>query len=331
MSDARSFDFSIIGAGILGLTTAYELKRRFPTAHIGVFEKEARPGMHASGRNSGVLYSGIYYGRDTLKAQVCAKGAARMREFASEHGIPYKRAGKVIIATSESDLPVVERLIRNARDNHIRAELLDEKGIKEIEPYSNLYRAGIYSPDTTVIDSLSVLNKLHDLLSRKRVSISRLTSFHLTANAFQQGGSITVSAICSIVLGPTRTRLLISLGWARNMPSCLSKVSIYKLGKKANRLVKSSIYPVPDISLPFLGVHITRVINDEVYVGPTAIPAFGRENYGVLAGMRLSESAGICWRMSSMYMQNQQNFRRLVATEIRKYFKPNFLKATRLY
>ena len=127
-----SSDFVIIGAGIIGLTTACELTRRLPGSRITVLEKEPEPGRHASGRNSGVLHSGIYYGPDTVKAKVCSKGAVRMKAFASEHGIPCRQSGKVIIATSERDLPTIERLLDNARANGIRAERLDEQGVREI-------------------------------------------------------------------------------------------------------------------------------------------------------------------------------------------------------
>ena len=166
-----TFDYLIVGAGIVGLTTAWELKRRYPNTRILILEKELRVGVHASGRNSGVLHSGIYYGADTLKAKVCATGAARMREFAAEHGIPCERSGKVIVATSSKDLITLERLLKNARDNHTRAEKLDAETIRSIEPHAYPYEAGIYSPDTAVIDSLGVVEKLRDLLSGIGVSI----------------------------------------------------------------------------------------------------------------------------------------------------------------
>ncbi len=131
----NSYDYLIVGAGIVGLTVAHELKTRFPSAKIGVMDKESNSGLHASGRNSGVLHSGIYYSSDTLKAKVCAVGATRMMDFAQQHGISYSKSGKVIIATSEKDLPTVERLLRNADDNGIRAWRIDEKELYEIEPY----------------------------------------------------------------------------------------------------------------------------------------------------------------------------------------------------
>lgn len=331
LTSARHYDFIIVGAGILGLTSAYELKKRLPAATIAILEKEPRPGMHASGRNSGVLHSGIYYASDTLKARVCATGAARMREFAAEHAIPCNRSGKVIIATSAQDIPTVERLLKNARDNHIRAERLDEQGIKAIEPHANPYQVGIYSPDTAVIDSSAVLEKLRGLLedagvrfyfNQEAVAISPETKLVVTReNRFNYGYLFNCAGASADIVAR-------KFGLARDYALLPFKGLYYKLDPRKDYLVKNSIYPVPDIGLPFLGVHLTRVISGEVYVGPTAIPAFGRENYGVLAGIKPLEGLQIGWRMAAMYARNQQNFRALVHHELGKYFKSGFLAAT---
>ena len=156
----NSFDFVVIGAGIVGLTVAYELIHRKPNARIAIIEKEAAPGMHASGRNSGVMHCGIYYGSDTLKARVCASGAKRMIEFAKTEGISYRQTGKVILATSEEQLSSVDKLIDNARKNEIPAELIDHQQLREIEPYAAMGPAAIFCPTTAVIDSAAVVNRL---------------------------------------------------------------------------------------------------------------------------------------------------------------------------
>lgn len=327
-----SFDFVVIGAGIVGLTTAYELRRRFPRASIAVLEKETALGQHASGRNSGVLHSGIYYGADTLKAKVCSKGSARMMAFAEEHGIPYRRSGKVIIATGEQDLPTVERLLQNARDNGIRAEKLDENGIKEIEPHAKPYRAGIYSPDTAVIDSRAVLEKLRGLLATEGVhfalgetvtDVSERDRCLYTASGKYSYGHVFNCA------GANADRIARKFGSGRDYTLLPFKGLYYTLRPEKAYLVRSNIYPVPDISLPFLGVHLTRVISDDVYAGPTAIPAFGRENYGVLAGIRPGEGMKIGWQLARLYLRNQNNFRHLVHSEIERYRKTHFVEAVR--
>ena len=143
MRSSRIYDYVIVGAGIVGLTVAMELRKRHPTSSIVILEKESDIGLHASGRNSGVMHSGVYYGTTTLKAKVCSLGAYRMRQFAVEHEIACKKVGKVIIATSSKDLPILDQLIRNAQGNSVRADYLDAEAVKEIEPHASAYEAGI--------------------------------------------------------------------------------------------------------------------------------------------------------------------------------------------
>lgn len=328
----ETYDYLIVGAGIVGLTVAWELKRRDSATRILILEKEPDVGYHASGRNSGVLHSGIYYAADTLKAKYCSIGAARMREFAAEHGIHCERSGKVIIATSQQDLPTLERLLKNARDNGIRAEKLDAGGIRQIEPHAYAYEAGIYSPDTAVIDSPGVVAKLRDLLRGQGVTIR----FNAAVNAVDTGQK-TIDAnrhrygygYLFNCAGASADRVARFFNAGAQYALLPFKGLYYKLRPERGVLVKSNIYPVPDINLPFLGVHLTRVISGEVYVGPTAIPAWGRENYGVLSGLHLGESMNIAWHLMQMYAANHQHFRDLVHVEMAKYSKANFLAAAR--
>lgn len=323
-------DYLIVGAGIVGLTVARELRKRHPAAIIVVLEKESDVGMHASGRNSGVMHSGIYYGSSTLKARVCSAGAARMRDFAAEYGIAYNRSGKIIIATSEQDLPVVERLLNNARENGIKAERLDEDGIRKLEPHATPYGTGIYSPDTAVIDSNAVVKKLRELLEQSGVQFK----FNSPVTRVEPGSKTVRVPDASYrygylfnCAGASADRVAKLFGLGMDYTLIPFKGIYYKLRPERNDLVRSNIYPVPDISLPFLGVHLTRVISGDVYVGPTAIPAFGRENYGILQGMELGESLKIGAELISMYLENRQNFRLLVHTEVKKYLKPYFVAA----
>lgn len=325
-------DYLIVGAGIVGLTVARELRKRHPAASIVVLEKEQDVGMHASGRNSGVMHSGIYYGSSTLKAKVCSTGAARMQDFAAEYGIAYNRSGKVIIATSEQDLPVVDRLLNNARENGINVERLDEEGVRRIEPHASPYKAGIYCPDTAVIDSKAVVKKLRELLEQSGVQFkfnSPVTSLDPGSKTVKApGGSYHYGYLFNCA-GASADRVAKLFGLGMDYTLIPFKGIYYKLRPEKRHLVRSNIYPVPDINLPFLGVHLTRVISGDVYVGPTAIPAFGRENYGILKGMEPGESLKIGAELIGMYLENQQNFRLLVHTEVRKYLKPYFVDAAR--
>jgi L-2-hydroxyglutarate oxidase LhgO len=329
---AFNCDYLIVGAGIVGLAVARELKRRYPVARIVVLEKEADTGRHASGRNSGVLHSGVYYGSTTLKARVCAQGAARLREFAAEYGIACSRAGKVIIATSERDLPVIDRLLKNAHENGVRAERLDEAGVRAIEPHASPYRAGIYCPDTAVIDSKAVVTRLRDLLAadgvRFEFNAPLLRAIPSSRSVETPRQTISYGYLYNCA-GASADRIARQFGLGESYALVPFKGIYYKLRPEKANLVRSNIYPVPDVDLPFLGIHLTRVVNGEVYVGPTAIPAFGRENYGLFRGLAPAESLGIGAELLSLYLANRQGFRQLVHTEVKKYFKPAFVSAAR--
>ena len=328
---ATTYDFVVVGAGIVGLTVSRELKRRNPSASIAVLDKEDRVGVHASGRNSGVLHSGIYYGFDTLKAKVCARGAARMIEFAGEHGIPYSRSGKVILATSEQQLPTVERLMNNARENGINARRINEQELRELEPAAAPGPAAIYCPDTAVIDSVAVLKQLRALLELQGVVFLfgwQVLGLRTPKELVTTQGALSYGFLFNCA-GAHADTLARYFGLAQDYALIPFKGLYWKLGQNANHLVRANIYPVPDVSLPFLGIHLTRVISGDVYVGPTAIPALGRENYGKIAGIRFDEALIIGARLASMYLSNQNNFRLLAHTEMAKYSKHSFLTAAR--
>lgn len=323
-------DYLIVGGGIVGLTVARELRKRYPAASIAILEKEAALGKHASGRNSGVLHSGIYYDSSTLKAKVCAEGARRMKAFAAEHGINCQHSGKVIVATSPQDLPVLERLLKNARENNIRAERMDEQGIHQIEPHAGIYKQGIYCPDTAVIESKSVLLKLREILTAERVEIflsAPVTSVEVASRkVISPVGEFNYGYLFNCA-GASADKLAKYYGLGLDYTLVPFKGIYYKLRPERAHLVHANIYPVPDINQPFLGVHLTRVASGEVYAGPTAIPALGRENYGILQGAQLGESLRIGFEIARMYLVNHQNFRRLAHTELSKYRKKNFYSA----
>lgn len=328
---ANHYDFVIVGAGIVGLTVANELTERYPLARIAILEKENQIGCHASGRNSGVLHSGIYYPQDSLKSRVCSDGARRMRAFAEDHQIPYQQTGKVIIATCEQEIPVIERLMKNAVDNRIEAYQLDEQAVREIEPFANVHRYGIYTPQTASIDSKQVLEKIQSMLISRGVSI-HFGQDIINADAKQQcvkSRSATFHyGFLFNCAGAGTDKIARLFGLAKDYTLLPFKGIYYKLSKEKANLVKGNIYPVPDLKLPFLGVHFSRSMMGDVYVGPTAIPAFGRENYGLVKGISL-EAFRIVKDITLMYIANQQHFRDLMYSEVKKYIKPYFVSASR--
>ncbi|HAT50130.1 MAG: L-2-hydroxyglutarate oxidase [Nitrospirae bacterium] len=324
----QSTDYLVVGAGIVGLAVARELRKRYPKRRITILEKEAAVGYHASGRNSGVLHSGIYYGGGTVKARVCTQGARRMKAFAAEHGIHCHHTGKIIIATSPEDLSTLECLQENARHNGVRIEVLDEQGIRQIEPFAGVFQQGIYCLDTAVIDPKAVLYKLVALLKDDDVFIvfnAQVIAVDILARTVKTPQGEWHYGYLFNCAGAFADQ--VARYFERGLDYALLpfKGIYFKLHPQRNPMVRANIYPVPDMGQPFLGVHVTRSIHGEVYAGPTAIPALGRENYGMLQGAKWEESWRTGYALSRMYRANHQNFRKLVHSELGKYRKKDFL------
>lgn len=326
----KIFDFLVIGAGIMGLTVARELKKRHPTSAIIILEKESAIGKHASGRNSGVLHTGIYYEGESLKAKLCAKGAELMRVFATEHEIPFKKSGKVIISTSQADGPTIEKLLDNAFKNAVTVEKVDAKQIREIEPSAYRELGGIWCPETAVIDSNTVLKKLQFLLESSGVvfdfnaKICGINTREMVVRTTNHTYKYGVLFNCA---GSHADKIAKCFGLAEQYELLPFKGIYYKLDIKSNVNVNGNIYPVPDIDLPFLGIHFTRTIDNSVYVGPTAMPAFGRENYGIFSGLNISDCLGITANLATIYLANHDNFRRQTHKELSHCSKQQFCKA----
>lgn len=310
-----SCDYLIIGAGIIGLTLARELNKRFPKSKILLIEKESTIGLHASGRNSGVLHTGIYYPAYTLKAKFCKQGADLLFAYATENNIPVKKNGKIIVATSESEANLLSTLLTNARASHINAERISGAEIKQIEPYACPDFGGIHCKDSAVIDSKAVLNALMNELNQNDITImfnqkiSKIDAgkqeLYTSDGVYQFGFLINAAGSHADTVAK-----LVDVG--HEYVLIPFKGTYYKLDSEHAHMVKSNIYPVPNPDLPFLGVHLTRVISGDVYIGPTIIPAFGRENYHFGQGIDVKEGLQICLHLIKLYMNNPQNFRNLV-------------------
>ncbi len=316
----------IVGAGIIGLTIARELVKA-GHGDIVIIEKEPELGRHASGRNSGVLHAGIYYAPDSLKAKSCLNGNRLMRAWCREKGLPLLESGKVIVTRSAEELPVLEELYLRATANGARVEIIDERQLAAIEPNARTVEKALFSHDTAVVDPKAVLASLkEDLEQSGRVRLlfdCRLTGLKGSGTALTTLGEIGFSRLvnaagawCDKVAG------LFGIGGRYRL---IPFKGIYRqLRQDAPYTVNGNIYPVPDIRNPFLGVHFTRSVHGHVYLGPTAIPAFGRENYGVLAGID-AEGFGILMEDLVMFLANPQ-FRSVALTEPRKYIPSVFYR-----
>ena len=316
----------IVGAGIVGLTIARELLQH-GADRITIIEKEPELGLHASGRNSGVLHAGIYYPPETLKAKLCLKGNLMMQAYCQQHGLPLINSGKVIVARTEDELPTLKQLYHRAKENGVKVDLIDENELAKIEPYARTVRHALYSHHTALIDNKAILAALkNELLQSGRVTIQ--------FNTCMQGLDGEFTALTST--GAIRFRQFVNAAGAhadkiayhfdvgREYYFIPFKGIYHKLIAEKSHLVNGNIYPVPNLENPFLGVHFTKSIHGDVYVGPTAIPAFGRENYGLLKGVD-SEAVNILLHEAKLFFTNAQ-FRRVALTEPRKYLSSYFFR-----
>ena len=320
-----SAEVVICGAGIIGLTIARRLVES-GAKDIIIFDKEDRPGVHASGRNSGVLHAGIYYDPGTLKAKMCLDGNLRMQAYCEERGLPLFKSGKVVVARDESELDTLDELKRRAEANGATVEMLDMQQLSEIEPNAKTAGRALYSPLTSVVDPGRIVAAM-----REELETSGKVRFFFDTRFLESGknrartsqGDIEYTLFINAA-GAYSDKVAQSFGLAKNYRLLPFKGIYRKLKKPAADKIRGSIYPVPNIKNPFLGVHFTRSVHGDVYVGPTAIPAFGRENYGILEGID-SEVLSILLRDLHLFLKNEK-FRGVALEEPRKYFFKHFYK-----
>ncbi|MGH9095450.1 MAG: L-2-hydroxyglutarate oxidase, partial [Acidimicrobiales bacterium] len=275
-------DVIVIGGGIVGLATARELLLRRPGLDVVVLEKEAAPGTHQTGHNSGVLHAGIYYPPGSLKARLCRAGKESLERFASEQGIPFERCGKVVVAVTEGELDGLERLRERADANGIPGlEVLGPAGLRDREPHAAGLRA-LWSPTTGIIDfrrvALAVADDIRQRggrieLGAEVVALTPRAAGVVVATPgreHQAGGVVTCAGVHADRFGA---------GSGPGEPIIPFRGDYCTLTPDARPLVRSLIYPVPDPRLPFLGVHLTRRIDGEVLAGPNAVLALAREGY----------------------------------------------------
>jgi L-2-hydroxyglutarate oxidase len=293
------YDVVIVGAGIVGLATARELRERHPGLRLAVVDKESSPGRHQSGHNSGVLHAGVYYKPGSLKARLCVEGKARLERFADQHQIPYQTCGKLIVALDEGELGRLADLESRGRANGVPGlRLIGPAEMKEIEPHAAGLRA-LHVPGTGIIDFGAVVRTLHSLLAAAGVDFylgHELVRIHKTSGltVLQTSAGVIFTRRLITCAGLQSDRL------ARLEPEAAANLDVqivpfrgdyYTLKPEARHLCRALIYPVPDPALPFLGVHFTKRIDGEVWAGPNAVLALAREGYR-RSHVKLADAAG---------------------------------------
>jgi (S)-2-hydroxyglutarate dehydrogenase len=278
-----SYDCAIIGGGIVGLATAMTLSRRYPGAQILLLEKERHPSVHQSGRNSGVIHSGVYYKPGSYKAMFARAGASSMVQFCRENGIPHEVCGKVIVATQEKDLAGLESLFQRGQQNGLPVRKISPQEVNEIEPHVRCL-AGIRVPTTGITDYRQVSQKYLELFQQHGGEAKFGNEVRHITN---RGGSHVIQS----TTGEYEARFLVScaglhsdrvarLAGAKPGAKIIPfRGEYYELTASKRHLVRTLIYPVPNPDFPFLGVHFTKMIDGSVHAGPNAVLAFKREGY----------------------------------------------------
>lgn len=269
-------DFAVVGGGILGLAVARELSARRPGATIVVVEREASVGTGQTGRNSGVVHAGIYYAPGSLKARLCAEGARLLYRYCDEHGVPYERCGKLIVARYEGELARLGELERRGRENGVPGlRLLTGEELREVEPHARGV-AALHSPETGIVDFGAVARALGNELNARGTPVATRCSVR---GVGQRGGRVvlrhdqgeTRARFAVFCAGLAADRLAAAAGADPDPRIVPFRGAYLYLAPERRSLVRGLIYPVPDPALPFLGVHLTRHIAGEVSLGPSAL------------------------------------------------------------
>jgi L-2-hydroxyglutarate oxidase LhgO len=277
-------DLAIVGGGIVGLATAYRLLQRHPGLRLVVVEKEAAVAAHQSGHNSGVLHAGIYYPPGSLKARLCREGKAALEAFADAHAIPWAACGKVVVALDETELPRLDELHRRARANGVDdVAVVGPERLRELEPHAAGIR-GLHSPGTGIIDFRRVALAYGDevralggaiLLGHEVRGLTRVGDEEVLATS---RGDVRARFVIACA-GLHSDRVAALTGGVDDLHVVPFRGDYYTLRPEARRYCRGLIYPLPDPHFPFLGVHLTRRIDGEVWAGPNAVLAFRREGY----------------------------------------------------
>jgi len=287
MQVKTDFDIVVIGGGIVGLASAYKIVRAHPDVRIAVLEKEGRLAAHQTGRNSGVIHSGLYYKPGSAKAATCTAGRRELIEFAKAHGIRHDLCGKIIVATDPAEVPAMDRILQNGIQNGVEGlERIGPERIKEIEPCAAGI-AALHVPSAGIIDYVGVTNKLAELI-RDAGRCNRVLVYHevrgfdkhdFYTNVLTLKGTFNTRCIINCA-GLQSDRVARMDGVDPSVRIIPFRGDYSELSEAAAGKVRNLIYPVPNPQFPFLGVHFTRMVEGSVECGPNAVFSFKREGYG---------------------------------------------------
>ena len=327
-------DIVIIGGGIVGLSTAWQLQQRHTDKSILLLEKEGGVARHQSGHNSGVIHSGIYYEPGSLKARTCREGAEATVRFCEENGITFEQCGKLLVATSEPEQRRMMDLFERARVNGIEVELLDDAELKRREPHVSGLGA-ILVRTTGIVDYREVCAKMAQRFReaggeiRLGARVSALAEASDAVTVTLEGGEQLRAAALVACTGLAADRVAAMMGLDAGFRIIPFRGEYYRLAERHNSIVRHLIYPIPDPELPFLGVHLTRMIDGTVTVGPNAVQGWKREGYGKLNFSLRDSLETLSW--PGFWKLAGANFGRGVVEMRNSLWKRGYLKEVQKY
>lgn len=321
----KSYDYLIIGAGIIGLSIARQLKQKKPSARILVIDKENDVGAHSSGRNSGVLHSGFYYTADSFKARFTVEGSRLLKEYCEHNAIAVNKSGKLVVAMDEKELEMLYELERRGIRNGSNVRLISAEEAKEHEPGVFTYKKALFSPDTSSLDPTLVLVALKKDLLENGVDLLFNTIFlgHEKDIVKTNLGEFRAPKVINCA-GLYADKVAGDYGFGKKYTMIPFK-GLYLKYKKNKTDIRMNIYPVPNLKNPFLGVHYTKTVDGTIKIGPTAIPAFWRENYTFTNRFKINELAEVLAWEARLFTTNAFGFRDLAFEEIHKYDRNYFI------
>jgi len=319
-------DFLVIGGGVIGINIARGLRRKYPDASVHLIEKEADCGLHASGRNSGVLHAGFYYSPQSLKAMFTWKGNRLLTEYCEEKKIPLNKCGKLVVARDPSEHAGLDELLRRGRANGIPLDEVSENEAKAIEPRVKTCGRALFSSKTSTVDPSAVMQAMKKDAVNEGVRLhcgvrylgSSKGQVKTTQETYDVGYVVNAAGLYA-------DRIARDYGFSERY-RILPFKGLYLYSNEPAGAIRTNIYPVPDLKNPFLGVHFTVTANGKVKIGPTAIPGFWREQYRGLANFRWNEFLEVALRGMGLLACSNFNFKMLALQELAKYSKAKMVK-----
>ena len=311
----KRYNYLIVGAGIIGMTIAYELIQKDKNTKIAILEKEEDVARHASGRNSGVLHAGFYYSADSLKAKFTVDGNRLMKKFCKDNNIYVKETKKIVVAKDEEEVNGIYELQKRANMNGVKTSIINKDEVFKIDSNIKTHQKALYSPTTASVDPVEVCYKLKEALIEKGVK------FYFNTNFEDSNVKYDYLINCA---GAYADKIAKQFGVAKNY-TMLPFKGIYLKYMENKTDIKTNIYPTPNLANPFLGVHYTITVDGSIKIGPTAIPAFWRENYQGFDNFNLFEMLEILYYEAKLFILNSFNFRSLALSEMKNYNKKIFI------